>query len=221
MNAPLKILVIEDDPADFQLLDRFLHQRGVKIECKCVGSSSKRFKYISPVCKQVTGYYPEEFLTDPELMVKIIHHEDLSEYKNYSTYLSGIESNALEFRIIRKEGALRWVKHSCQPMFGESSEYLGRSGTIQDITERKLAEVKLDLYSDALSQSLQPILLTDMDLQIIYINSAFTNLLGYQLCGTRLLKDKHGRESFITSARMAANISSLQSLPLSVRKTGI
>jgi len=41
MNCPLKILVIEDVPADFLLLERRLRKQGLKAECRCVTSDAE------------------------------------------------------------------------------------------------------------------------------------------------------------------------------------
>ena len=34
------------------------------------------FIYISPSCKRITGYSPEEFKKNPELLEKIVHPDD-------------------------------------------------------------------------------------------------------------------------------------------------
>ena len=38
MESPLKLLIIEDVPADFLLLERYLHQHAEDVECRCVST---------------------------------------------------------------------------------------------------------------------------------------------------------------------------------------
>ena len=52
---------------------------------------------------------------------------------------------------------------------------------VRDVTQRKRTESQLYLFSDALRQSLQPILLTDSGFCVTYVNPAFTHLFGYQV----------------------------------------
>ena len=35
-----------------------------------------RYIYVSPSCKRITGYGPEEFMADPSLVARIVHPED-------------------------------------------------------------------------------------------------------------------------------------------------
>jgi len=87
----------------------------------------------------------------------------------------------LEFRICCKDGSLRWMGHRCQPLYDEQGRYLGRSGSVRDITVRKLAEDERNFFSDALQQSAQSVMLTDREGNITYMNAAFTRLFGYSL----------------------------------------
>ena len=50
------------------------------------------FKYISPSCEQLCGYTPEEFYRSPELILKIIHPEDLHRFENHTHKLQEIHA---------------------------------------------------------------------------------------------------------------------------------
>ena len=104
-----------------------------------------KFIYVSPSCERITGYRPEEFIHDPGLLVTITHPDDRG---RVITHLSNVKSdvgehNALEFRIITKNGEARWIGHECQPVYNTNSEYLGNRASNRDITERKEAEQKI------------------------------------------------------------------------------
>jgi PAS domain S-box-containing protein len=98
--------------------------------------------YISPSCKRITGFSPEEFVADPELMSSIIHPKDRPIFDEHLQLIhnetAGVES--MEFRITTREGKECWIEHICRPLFGTNNQYLGRRVSNREITERKLAE---------------------------------------------------------------------------------
>ena len=50
----------------------------------------------------------------------------------------------LSFRIKHKDGALKWVSVSYQPMYTEKGECLGLRSSIRDISKRKQVEQALE-----------------------------------------------------------------------------
>ena len=139
------------------------------------------YKYVSPACLQITGHAPEEYLADAGLMPRIVHPEDRPAYLDHFRSDAHADEPELEFRILHTDGGIRWLAHHCRPMQGEDGENLGRRGSNRDITARKLAEAERDLFSDALRQSPQPLLLADVEARITYINPAFSLVFGYEL----------------------------------------
>jgi len=101
--------------------------------------------YLSPSCERITGYSPEEFKSNPELLFEMVR-SDYAEiihqhYKDKNNKDSPVF--LVEFPIINKNGEERWIEHNCSPVFNEQGDHLGRRGNNRDITERKLAEVEL------------------------------------------------------------------------------
>ncbi|MBN2034212.1 MAG: sigma 54-interacting transcriptional regulator [Deltaproteobacteria bacterium] len=100
-----------------------------------------KFIYISPSCKEITLHEGKEFEADPELLLKIVHPEDVSSFQRH---LVEIEDKRLdgevEFRILRPDGSVRWLAHSCKAVLDDKGVFLGRRGSNRDITERKKAE---------------------------------------------------------------------------------
>jgi len=102
------------------------------------------FTYTSPSCERITGYRPEEFKKDPDLLLNILHPDDKEAFKKH---VAECEKRAgpgnLELRLITKTGIVRWVHHMCQPVFDEHGHFLGSIGSNRDITDRKHAEEAL------------------------------------------------------------------------------
>jgi len=103
--------------------------------------------YMSPSCEQISGYRREEFLTDADLLTRIVHPADRPQVESHRhDALEGAareEVAQAEFRIITKSGERRWIAHVCRPVFGEDGRFLGRRASSRDITKRKQAEIEL------------------------------------------------------------------------------
>jgi PAS domain S-box-containing protein len=100
--------------------------------------------YVSPSCERITGYKPEEFLKDSLLFEKIIHPEDKKSVTDTIKKLFNKKTIiALDFRIIRTGGEIRWIGHISQPVYGNDRRPLGRRASNRDISENKKIENRL------------------------------------------------------------------------------
>jgi|WetSurMetagenome_2_1015567.scaffolds.fasta_scaffold00035_16 PAS domain S-box-containing protein len=99
----------------------------------------RRYIYVSPSCKHITGYDREDFIADPDLVIAIAHPADrpmvVDHYNKVEN--SDAKTGALEFRIITMDGEERWISHSCQPVFGGDGRWLGRRASNRDISRSK------------------------------------------------------------------------------------
>jgi len=97
--------------------------------------------------QEITGYTEREFLNQKPGWDQIIHEEDLpSLFTEDEKRLHIIPqySYEREYRIVRKDGAIRWVHEIIQNTCGDSGKPTNLQGTIYDITERKRAEGALE-----------------------------------------------------------------------------
>ena len=101
--------------------------------------------YISPSCKNITGYTRDDFLNNSDLLKSIIHPDDTNifEYYTHNIFDTG-EIKPIDFRIITKEKKIRWVSHVCQTIYDNSGAITGQRGSNRDITERKKTEQALN-----------------------------------------------------------------------------
>ena len=110
-----------------------------------------RIIYISPSCERISGYKPEEFLSDNSLLEKITHPGDATLFSVYSEHLHSPEHknriDEFDFRLLKKDGSVAHIGHINRPVFDEKGNYEGRRISNRDITGRKQMEEELKLGS--------------------------------------------------------------------------
>lgn len=97
--------------------------------------------YMSPSSERITGYSPDDFLNTPALLLDIVHPEDREIVGNhlYNQIRPG-ELFETQFRISTKSGDIRWIGHTCQPVYGADGQWLGRRVSNRDITDQVIIE---------------------------------------------------------------------------------
>ncbi len=104
------------------------------------------YNYISPSCERVSGYSKEEFINDPNLIDKIIYKSDLELWKKHTKeehlLLPNEINPELNFRIVTKNGKIRWIDHICRSIYSHG-KYLGIRASNRDITEKIKVENEL------------------------------------------------------------------------------
>lgn len=80
--------------------------------------------------------------------------------------------------IIRPDGTHRWITARGKAELDAHGKVIFLHGTIQDITERKQAEINLQIAAVAF-ESQDSVMITDASLNILRVNKAFTDIFGY------------------------------------------
>ena len=108
--------------------------------------------YISPQIRQL-GFSPEEWLADPEGLLKQIHPEDRMFVREEIArgYESG-ESLRCEYRMLTRAGEVRWFLNEAKLVHDESGEPLFLQGILVDITVDKQVEEELLLHRRRLEE---------------------------------------------------------------------
>ncbi len=108
-------------------------------------SPSGDILYCSPSCLKITGYNPEEFINKSVSLEAIVHPDDRESFLGHRSYYqdSHKEETEIQYRIITKNGDIRWIEHACRSVFSPTGEYLGRRVSSRDISERKAKEKEL------------------------------------------------------------------------------
>ena len=152
---------------------------------ECWVDPDGRFSYVSPACETVCGYTPEEFYTDPGLIKRLVHPDDLPIWQQIAASSPDPDSaapNYFNFRIQARQGDERWIEHVHTPVFNMKGVFLGYRGTNRDITERKrtedalrLAQVRFQRLVDA---NIVGIVVADGQGELVLANDYFLDLLG-------------------------------------------
>jgi PAS domain S-box-containing protein len=98
--------------------------------------------WVNPAVERVTGYSAEEHLNHPDRVAMIVLEEDRDYIKNIfeNAIKERLSDNDIPFRIRRKDGSIRWVSISYQPLYSRDDKYLGIRSSIRDITGRVKVE---------------------------------------------------------------------------------
>ncbi|GAB6193603.1 sigma 54-interacting transcriptional regulator [Desulfocastanea catecholica] len=112
---------------------------------ECWGLLDGTFLYVSPACARITGYSADEFMENPSLFRQIIFPEDRDVWEEHHRDSSNlnIDRREVQFRIIRRDGEIRWIEHACQRVKGDNNELRGFRSSNRDITTRKNNEEQL------------------------------------------------------------------------------
>ncbi|MDD5177255.1 MAG: diguanylate cyclase [Sterolibacterium sp.] len=100
-------------------------------------------RHMSPSCERISGYSRSEFVADPELLERIVHPDDRALMAAHKHDASSREMGDVDFRIVRRDGEIRWIAHACTAVRGLDGEYIGQRVSNRDITERKRLEAEL------------------------------------------------------------------------------
>jgi diguanylate cyclase (GGDEF)-like protein/PAS domain S-box-containing protein len=103
------------------------------------------FRYVSPSTELITGYKPDDFYQDIDLIKKIIVDEDWDKWLIHSHDRDKWDKvEPIEFKIITKNGEEKWIHHVCRNITGNNDENLGIRGSNREITELKAIQKKLE-----------------------------------------------------------------------------
>jgi PAS domain S-box-containing protein len=102
------------------------------------------FEYVSPACEHVSGHPRADFEQRPELLAELPVPEDLDAFRDHqAAALAGQPRPALAYRIRRRDGEVRWVEQTNNPVYLDGGRLAGTRGSIRDVTDRTKAELDL------------------------------------------------------------------------------
>ncbi|WP_071394888.1 sensor domain-containing diguanylate cyclase [Bacillus tuaregi] len=104
--------------------------------------------YVSPAIEQIAGYHPEVFLTGEKTWEELIHPDDMENYRHHLNSLFHGEIVSQQYRIINAHAEVRWLEDKTFPIIGANGELIRLDGIVQDISERKEHEEKINFIAN-------------------------------------------------------------------------
>ncbi|MFP3953293.1 MAG: PAS domain-containing protein, partial [Candidatus Acetothermia bacterium] len=126
-------------------------------------------EWISGSFERMTTY-PVEEITNFDQWLTHIHPEDAQLTQSQLDRLLDNESVTNHYRLITKDGRVRWFRDRLRPEWGSEEERVVRVyGAVKDITDRVEAEKEIQDLNDQ-----QRLLLDNIDVQVWYLSDAET-----------------------------------------------
>ncbi|MDD1730021.1 MAG: PAS domain S-box protein [Methanospirillum sp.] len=140
----------------------------------------------SDVIFEIFEIDPLQFGASYEAFLEAIHPDDRKAVdKAYSDSLQKKTPYQIEHRLLMPDGRIKYVLERCETKYDSSGKPLSSLGTVQDITEQKIAETALkekDLrYREIFEGSFDGFVMVDMAGHVIDANQAYCDLVGYTL----------------------------------------
>jgi PAS domain S-box-containing protein len=156
---------------------------------RCAHDDGWTMEFISEPIQEITGYAATDFINNHTLaFAETVALEDSDRIRDeIDRALAEKRPYILEYRIHHADGSIRWVYEKGQGIFDESDTLIWLDGVIFDITDRKRTEERLRLLESVVVNTSDAVVITEVkgvtlaDLEIVYVNQAFTHLTGYSL----------------------------------------
>ena len=140
------------------------------------GGPSDRADYVSPAFERIWGRSREEVARDPKAWLTSVHADDIERVRAAIAARLHGASYDIEYRIVRPDGVLRWIHDRNVAVRDGSGRITRFVGVVNDITERKCAELVLAESEARLARiigsAMDAIIAVDESHRIVVFNSA-------------------------------------------------
>jgi PAS domain S-box-containing protein len=137
-----------------------------------------RILMANPALVQILGF--ESF---DELAKRNLEQEGFEPGYPRSVFKQRIEREGqvtgMEFMWTRRDGTRIFIRENAKRIADKEGNTLYYEGTIEDITKRKQAEEQLQIRDKAIESSISAIAISEPGGNLIYVNSAFLKMWGY------------------------------------------
>ncbi|MBI3803719.1 MAG: PAS domain S-box protein [Nitrospirae bacterium] len=108
-----------------------------------VENTPRQVLYISPAYEQIWGRSCQSLYAEPHSFLDAVHPGDRSRLISGMVTVSEGKRLDIEYRIIRPDGSIRWIRDRGFPVKDESGKTYRITGVATDITDRRRAEEAL------------------------------------------------------------------------------
>lgn len=150
-----------------------------------------RVHYVSATLERLWGFPPERLYEDPAVLLEFVHPDDREQFRAARDAARDGGSSEREFRIVRPDGEVRWMRSQAYPIEVAASGFDGVAGVTQDITQRSHLQAEVEASRDLLRRYLAN-KIADSERQRIVLAREIHDHIGQLLTVVKL---QLGRES--------------------------
>ena len=157
---------------------------------RCLGDENITLEFFSDGVEKLTGYPVSYFMQNPTNGYSTLVYEPDRVRFNQNDRLALFEKGKfeIEYRIVHKDGTIKWVFESGKVNSDSDNGEIFIDGYIFDITRRKKMEADLEKSEEEVKRlalvaqnTTNSVMVTDADENIIWINEGYTRISGYTL----------------------------------------
>ena len=173
--------ITERKQAEDQLAERF-HELATNVG---VGFAVRRldppeFLYVNPAFRRILGLGDGTPLTR-EVAVSLVHPDDLERARSAIDAAAAGRSMTQEWRLLRPDGQVRWVSERVSPIIDEHGGVPRVASVLEDITDRKWADLALqesEQRFDQLARNIDVGIFLGTPEELLYMNPALFRIYG-------------------------------------------
>lgn len=134
--------------------------------------------FISPRIAEMFHVGVDELLANPKAILQVIHPDDVDEFSRVNfKEIDKEQPVGWVGRVVAEDG-VRWLKIVASPELQANGDMLWH-GLIDDITDRRQAQERLQLSASVFTHAHEGIMITTAEGNIVDVNDAFTAITGY------------------------------------------
>jgi PAS domain S-box-containing protein len=142
----------------------------------------RKLTYANPAVQNLVGYSPAELAA--EGFIDWIHPDDRPRmHALWESIYRGQSFREVEYRLVAKDGTVKWASATWGPILDESGRQVGVQGSERDITERKVAEEALHESERRFRGLLENVhlsaLMMDLNGRLTFCNDYILNATGW------------------------------------------
>ncbi|MDH5573150.1 MAG: PAS domain-containing protein, partial [Gammaproteobacteria bacterium] len=160
-----------------------------------------KFIYVSPSYEDVWGIPVTELLSQSDIWIRAMHPEDVNRVVDAFEIFKKGGAFDVEYRIIRRDGSVRWIHDKGFPVKNENGELYRWAGVAEDITERKEAEQNNKKQNEEMARLSRYISVGELGTSLAHeISQPLTSIVCYtEGALTRLAADKLSKNDLETT----------------------
>jgi len=132
---------------------RLLAEYAIDVIARC--SVQGRYVYLSPACKEVLGYTPDELIN--HVFFDYIHPEDsIRVHLAYQVMIESLDANRFVYRFCRKDGSYVWIETTAKvKRYPDTNSPMEIITVSREVTETIEAEMELTRSQGSLKLALE------------------------------------------------------------------